>query len=190
MVVGWLFFAFTEVEDGFIGGRWCWRFLASDGITRTADQGFTTLAACWADALKHGLTERDVVTVASRNADGVLMQDGSMSSTAPCVGTARMPGVPCRTRPTRAEPARGLDCPSPLRDPSASSDGDADSASRSANGIRGAKSRSRADECSVGDWAELCLLDRFHLKTVDGWHRLKVFVADCPASPTAEANRL
>jgi len=91
MVIGWLFFVFTEAGDGFITHRWCWRFLGPDGVSRTANQGFTTAIACWADAAKHGLTERDVVTIAARGSDKRLMRDPDVSAIAPCNGTARRP---------------------------------------------------------------------------------------------------
>src|SRR5687767_185037 len=88
MVIGWLFFVVTEVGDGLITQRWRWRFVGPDVVTRTADRGFTTVVACWADAMQHGLTERDIVTIAARGNGRILVQDASMSATASCDGMA------------------------------------------------------------------------------------------------------
>jgi hypothetical protein len=69
MVAGWQFFVFMENGDGFIAQRWCWRVVEPDGVSVTADKGFTTLTACRGDAANHGFTSNDKLTIDCRGTD-------------------------------------------------------------------------------------------------------------------------
>jgi hypothetical protein len=66
MFVGWLIFASVEAGEGFVAQQWRWLCVASNGGSRVAEQGFATLPACRADALKHGLNPDAALQIDAR----------------------------------------------------------------------------------------------------------------------------
>ena len=62
----WQFFVVAENGEGYVAHRWAWRVSEGEELAACAEQGFTTLAECQADALKHGFTSGDEVIIDSQ----------------------------------------------------------------------------------------------------------------------------